>query len=441
MRSPFYLRQLKRDLARWVQDGLIHADEVDGLLASAGLNQKSGSLQTILAILGCLFLGASAISYLAANYGSIPRLSLLLIGLVLMWLAYGIGGLLIKQNRAGIGHAAILLGALMFGANIMLIAQMYHISAHYPNGVLAWALGALAIAGLTPSRAALGLSFTLATIWTTLEATAFDVTFHWPFLMFWLAASILSHALKWRAGFHLSFLTFIYWLALNTVDLAESFDWQGIDILTVYGSLWLLLWVKGCLTSSLDYRYGQALARYGMLLFLITFSVFQVFPEDGLIQGLQTSSQMIVLAFSVLALLILFLNWRRDAFNLIDVAVQILLIASIVALPYLATIAPLIVKWLYSGLMIISAIWFLSLGSRYNERFIINLALIAFGAETLYIYFRELFGTLLNQSIFFGIGGLILVALVILLEYVRRHSTGEEEGEDAYSYDTEEVAG
>jgi len=436
MRSPFYLRQLKRDMARWVEDGLIHADEVDALLASAGLNNRGGSLQAILAILGSLFLGASAISYLAANYGTIPRITLLVAGLALMWIAYGIGAYLIQQRRDGMGQGLVLLGALLFGANIMLIAQMYHISAHYPNGVLAWALGALAVAALTPSRAVLGLSFVLAAIWTTLESTAFDVAFHWPFLIFWLAASVLSHLFQWRAGFHLSFLTFVYWLALNTFDLAESFGWQDIDILTAYASLWLFVWVKGCLTSSMDYRYGQALARYGMLLFLVTFAFFQAFPEDGTIQSLQVSSQTIVFVLSALTLLIIFLNWRRDAFNLLDVAVQVFLVASIIALPYFGAVASDIVKWIYSALMIVAAVWFLSLGARYNERFVVNLALVAFGAETLYIYFRELVDTLLNQSIFFGIGGAILVALVFLLEFVRRRSTNDVESDEAYAFET-----
>ena len=439
MRSPFYLRQLKRDIARWVEDGLIHPDEVDALLASARLDQKSGSLQNILAILGSLFLGASAISYLAANYGSIPRLTLLVAGVTLMWMAYGIGAYLIQRSRNGMGQGLILLGALLFGANIMLIAQMYHISAHYPNGVLAWALGALAVAAFTPSRAALGLSFVLAAIWTTLESTAFEVAFHWPFLVFWFGASALSHLFQWRAGFHLSFLTFVYWLALNTFDLAERLGWQDVDILTAYASLWLFVWVKGCLTSSLDYRYGQALARYGMFLFLLTFAVFQIIPENGEIQALQASSQTIVFVLSALTLLIIFLNWRRDAFNLLDVAVQVVLVVSIVALPFFSEASPSIVKWVYSALTIVAAIWFLSLGARYNERFVVNLALIAFGAETLYIYFRELVDTLLNQSIFFGIGGAILVALVFVLEFVRRRSTEDHEDDDDYAFQTVEA--
>ena len=431
MRSPFYIRQLKRDLARWVQDGLIHADEVDGLLASAGLNQKSGSLQNILAILGFLFLGASAISYLAANYGAIPRLALLAAGIALMWLSYGFGAQLVQRNRESIGQGLIFLGVLLFGANIMLIAQMYHISEHYPNGVLAWGLGALAIAAVTPSRPALGASIVLAALWTTLESTAFDVSFHWPFLIFWSAAAVLSHILGWRAGFHLSFLTFVYWLGLNVADLADQLSWEIIDGLSVFASLWLLVWVKGCLTSSLGYAYGQALARYGMVLFLVTFAMLQILPTDGELQPLQTSSQLIVFVLSLSTLAVVGINWRRHAFNWIDVVTQTVFVASIIALPYLAAISPIVVKWLLSALMIAAAVWFLGLGSRYNETFIVNLALIAFGAETFYIYVRELSGTLMDQSIFFGIGGLILVGLVVLLEFVRRRTMEGEGAEEA----------
>jgi len=42
----------------------------------------------------------------------------------------------------------LLLGVILFGSNIMLIAQIYHIDSHFPNGVLMWSLGALLAAWL-----------------------------------------------------------------------------------------------------------------------------------------------------------------------------------------------------------------------------------------------------------------------------------------------------
>ena len=39
-----------------------------------------------------------------------------------------------------------MLGTLFFGAGIWLVAQIYHIDEHFPNGFLIWGLGALALA-------------------------------------------------------------------------------------------------------------------------------------------------------------------------------------------------------------------------------------------------------------------------------------------------------
>ena len=44
------------------------------------------------------------------------------------------------------GVYGVSLGTMFFGAGIWLIAQVYHIDEHYPNGFLLWGLGALAMA-------------------------------------------------------------------------------------------------------------------------------------------------------------------------------------------------------------------------------------------------------------------------------------------------------
>jgi len=75
--------------------------------------------------------------------------------------------------------------------------------------------------------------------------------------------------------------------------------------------------------------------------------------------------------------------------------------------------------WLYSAVFLLFSVWALSYGERHDDKFIINISFIWFGAEVLYIYFKT-FGTLLHQSAFFAVGGVLLIALSILLERLRR---------------------
>ena len=429
MRNPIYIRQLKRDLDEWVARGLVHPDDVNSFLESAGTGAKKRSLQTLFAILGVILLGFAAISYIAANFGAIPRVVLLSSLIVLMIASYGAGVVALIKANNGLGQAFILLGAILFGVNIMLIAQMYHISSHYPNGVLVWGLGALAIAIMTPSRPALGLAFVLGAIWTTLESVEFDVLFHWPFLAYWAAAFVTAHFMGWRFGFHLSVLSLLYWVALNTSDLADALGWNEMEVLSLYAMGFLAMWAQGVLAASSEYTYGQTIARYGMLLFLGTFFVFQIMTHDMQAQTMSGLVMGITYALGALAILAVIMTWRRDLYNLLDIAAHIGFVACILMFPHLDVLGEIAVRWLYSALYLITCIWFLSLGARYNETFIINTALVAFGAQTIYLYFRT-FDTLLSQSAFFAIGGAVLVGLSILLESLRRRITESEESED-----------
>ena len=429
MRNPIYIRQLKRDLDEWVERGLVHPDDVNSFLESAGTGGKKKSLQTLFAILGAILLGFAAISYVAANFGAIPRIVLLSSLIVLMIASYSTGTAALIKAKDGLGQALILLGTILFGVNIMLIAQMYHISSHYPNGVLVWGLGALAIAIVTPSRPALGLAFILGAIWTTLESVEFDVMFHWPFLAYWAVASITAHFMGWRLGFHLSLLSLLYWIVLNTSDLADALGWSEIDILSLYTMGFLVMWAKGVYAASFEYTYGQTIARYGILLFLASFFVFQIAADDMRSETMSGLVMGITYGLGALAILAATLTWRRDVYNLLDIFAHLGFVACIVIFPHLDVLGEITVRWLYSAFYLIACIWFLSLGARYNETFIINTALVAFGVQTIYLYFRT-FDTLLSQSAFFAVGGAVLVGLSILLERLRRRITDREEDED-----------
>ena len=62
---------------------------------------------------------------------------------------YGGAAWLFARRLAAFAHAAVLAGIAVYGASIMLIAQMYHMEGNPPDAVLMWALGALLAAPLT----------------------------------------------------------------------------------------------------------------------------------------------------------------------------------------------------------------------------------------------------------------------------------------------------
>ena len=75
------------------------------------------------------------------------------------------------------------------------------------------------------------------------------------------------------------------------------------------------------------------------------------------------------------------------------------------------------IPYLVTTLVVI--LWSLSRGARLDDRFVVNWSVVAFGAWVLYTYF-ELFGGLMDQAVFFTVGGMLLIVLALGLEPLRR---------------------
>src|SRR5690606_36829034 len=138
-----------------------------------------------------------------------------------MWGAYIAAFVLQKRGHTNFAQAAVLIGLGLFGAGIMLIAQIYHIVTDDPGGVLAWCVAALATAWLLPSRPALALGILLAVVWTWF---AFDMNSdvpHWAFWAAWAASAVLALRLSWPPAFHLVLIAGFLWQAINAEAIVE----------------------------------------------------------------------------------------------------------------------------------------------------------------------------------------------------------------------------
>ena len=123
----------------------------------------------------------------------------------------GSPALLFEREHPAFAHAAILAGVAIFGAGIMLIAQMFHISGHPPDAVLTWALGALLAGVVLKSNPALALAMLLMGLWSGWEMGDSNAV-HWPFLIGWGA---VAAALLWRGwvpGLHLAAVVMSAWI-------------------------------------------------------------------------------------------------------------------------------------------------------------------------------------------------------------------------------------
>ncbi len=207
-----YAKRLERDLKRWHEKGWVTAEGYKAILAEQAQSAKL-TASAALTVVGAVLLGFAAISFVAANWNEIPRLLRAAILVGALWAAYGSAAWLYKRQLPDFAQAAVLSGALFFGAAVLLVTQMYHISSgDMPGFMLLWTAGA-ALAGLLfRSSLTLAAAAILAGVWnfTWMEAELNEV--HWQFLPVWAA---LTAALAWNRsglGLHVAAAALVAWL-------------------------------------------------------------------------------------------------------------------------------------------------------------------------------------------------------------------------------------
>jgi uncharacterized membrane protein len=360
-----YHKQLQQDLPNWVAAGWVSEDGKAAILRHVE-SQKGGiGLYGVLAILGATLLGFAAMTFVASNWQAMSKLLRLTILMTGMWGAYVAAALLFARDMKAFGHAAVLTGVGIFGASIMLVAQMYHMEGNPPDAVLLWGAGCLLAGVAFRSNPALALAMALAVLWSGWESSITG-TIHWPFLLGWAAIVAAYVWTGWAAGLQLAVLGLVYFLG----SLVMHYPYARIDVLIAMAAT-----VVALAATRLE-RDGQQL------------------------QG-QQISRLTLLAPT------LFTNAVAIGFAAL-VSVQFLTglfgYARALALPGLLVVAVITL-----GLLIAAVAWAI----HSENKTALKVCYAACSIEILALYFRT-FGTLLNTSLFFLVAGLIVIGLSVV---------------------------
>lgn len=141
--------QFREEIESWVKEGIINSEQSQKLsqkyqlpeLGEAPPFYKDSSF--ILKGVAILIGVAGLMLVIAQNWDDLPIVARMLTGLLPLFAAYIWGFLKLHQNDEQTAELAFLLASLLFGVNIMLQAQIFHISSYFPNGVLWWVLGTI----------------------------------------------------------------------------------------------------------------------------------------------------------------------------------------------------------------------------------------------------------------------------------------------------------
>jgi uncharacterized membrane protein len=201
--SPHELAWLAEELPAWTHDGLLTDDQARRIrarydFAEIELDRHAGPgrLVQALSLLGALLVGAGILTWIAANWDGMSdalRLGLIFTSVVgLQWGGYELA--FRRANHPHVGQALLLIGNLAFGAGIFLVAQIFHLSGHWPNAFLAWGLGSLAVAIAVEAVPVFALAAGALMIWGIGEAGEFHATGVWSLA----ALGVLFGVAYWR---------------------------------------------------------------------------------------------------------------------------------------------------------------------------------------------------------------------------------------------------
>ena len=368
-----YHKRLQQDLPQWVAAGWVSEDGKAAILRHVE-SQKGGiGLYGVLAILGATLLGFAAMTFVASNWQAMSKLLRLSLLMAALWGAYAAAAVLLARGMkasgvapgsGAFGHAAVLTGAGIFGASIMLVAQMYHIEGNPPDAVLMWGAGCLLAGVVFGSNPALALAMALAVLWSGWESQITGAV-HWPFLLGWAAVVAAYFWTGWAAGLQLAVLGLAYFLGA----LVTHFPHARIDVLIAIIAIAVAI-AAGWFEINAPRLKDQRIGRYA--------SLAPALFTDAVAIGFAAlfSAQFLTGLYGT---------------------------ARALALPGLLLVAVITL-----GLLIAAVYWSI----QHENRTALRLCYAAFSVEILALYFRT-FGTLLNTSLFFLAPGLIVIGLSV----------------------------
>jgi uncharacterized membrane protein len=453
-----FLRKLRQDLPGWIERGWVPREGGEAILDEVTARANMARFTPVaFATLGALALGTGVILFFAANWQEISRLLKLVVLFGAMWAAYGAGAYALSRPTATLhrlAHALLLLAVILFGANIMLIAQMYHMDRHYPNAILLWSLGALAVAFLARSQPAAVVAIAIGTLWSGTEIFEYNQVLHWPFLVLWSAFFALSVRAGWRFATGIAMTGLVVWSLMVVSNWhLQSSTWRGattdvaeVSYLTgIFLLAYAALFVAAVVADNAKWLGTVApiierFAVFGVLLAFFGFGRRFVLGIDQYnFDRAQASGGWVaatVIATAVVVGLLARLRWaRRDTAarrpEILGWALFVLTVAMLAVNLFIGAEDPLLV-WLFLAvnlLYFVGIIWLIYAGYRRGDGFWVNLGFAFFALGLVTLYF-DAFWTLAGRSYFFMGGGLLLLVGGYALERQRRRLLGGMAGAD-----------
>jgi uncharacterized membrane protein len=287
MRDGAYLKRLEADLARWTAAGRLSGEQSQALLADAHARaaKGQGSFANVAAAMGAVLFGLGLITFVAANWGELPKAARLGVSLLLPWLAFAAAVRAIERAAAGVGQAFALIGALSIGAAIAMIGQTYNIEGSAAGLFLVWSLAVLAASLVFSARPLLILFVILAFLYFVFDRPGDFFLAHGPstrpslslfgayYLALLFAGAFLARRWDSGAAMHLSGLSALVWTVLlfgDAIWLGRDRDWTAAGLMiagagALYAAAGEVFRARGERAGAIGLAWGAAAVLVGVI--------------------------------------------------------------------------------------------------------------------------------------------------------------------------------
>lgn len=278
---------LAGELEVWKSQSIVSEEQSSKILdlyeSSADLSDRKRSvLLSTLMGLAALMVGLAVLLLIGYNWEEIPRGGKLF--LIFGTIASTYYGAFLAEKR-GVAKRMVdvlfFLGSLFYGSGIFLVAQIFHLNAHYPNGVWWWAVGVMPLALCRRSLVIHALYAFLLGLWCGMEILNFRDLGWWFFgrwpempngayslLLLAIPGLLAGYVQRSRGAVALYVMVLTWWLTLQPIT------WDiGLETIYFVGAVGAFLLAIGEQHGennafSRPYRRLGALLAAGVLIFL-----------------------------------------------------------------------------------------------------------------------------------------------------------------------------
>ncbi|MTI44468.1 DUF2157 domain-containing protein [Roseibium hamelinense] len=441
MFDTLYKRRLKQDLNDWVEKGLVSSQNAGQILTELEASDGRSRLPMVLAGIGIVCVALALAAFIAANWDGIPRMAKLTGIAVLVVGTHMLAAWAAKSGRKGVCDLATAFATLVFVGGMALVGQIFHLPSDWAGGSFLVCLGALAASWMTGSRASLLVAATAAILWQVGRSEIGEAAVSESLIGLALLVAIVLHPVafplrvsRWAATL-LALTTYGRWLADTAETLGANDDLSLAMAALGFAGLAGLL-IQTAAISDLFVKWSSD------------------YPDRGhgrwlMLHSLQDTGFAILAALLVLTLVgssELEDSRLAEAVMLAPVGAIILLSLVMTAAGFLLSFKTAKPRWLFgtalaglvtvatpmllpniiviSGLSLGTLILMCMTGTIYNNAF---WTLCGYGGLTAaFLWLLQVtIGSLLGQSLFFLVAGIVLLGMAFAAtRFLRRQQGG-----------------